>query len=71
MSEPKDFPQDMRVELFESTQILIPFTREEWEDITLAIGCFLEDCAAAGDNMEIWAPMDNIKDRIERMLGME
>ena len=57
MSEPKEFPQDMRIDLFDSTQILIPFTREEWMDIYL---CYRESG---------YDP--NVQDRLEKNLGVK
>ena len=57
MSEPKELPQDMRIDLFDSTQILIPFTREEWMDIYL---CYRESG---------YDP--NVQDRLEKNLGVK
>ena len=69
MSEPKDFPQDMRIELFDSTQILIPFTREEWLYISEAVRFDLDSLWDDADNLSALAM--NILDRIEKNLGVE
>ncbi len=66
MSEPHKFPQDMVIELPNGNFILIPFTREEWEMIALA----LEEHEVQWLGPE-WAMEVNIIDRIEKRLGIE
>lgn len=51
-------------------QISIPFTRDEWEDISIAIGCFYEGEDALGAGKP-WEHLRNIQDRIEKTLGVE
>jgi hypothetical protein len=70
MSKPNEFPQDMRIDLFDSTQILIPFTREEWNILRDALSSLIEDTSVWwGDEDLVTAR--NIIDRIEKNLGVE
>ena len=62
--------QGWTVEGKQVEQIPIYFTRKEWEDIALSIGYDLE---VNGQTMsfDLQADLSNIKDRIEKNLGIE
>ena len=67
MREPKDFPADMRIQLFDSEFILIPFTRDEWDTLHWALSALTMTHGQSWTKEELRGAL-NILDRIEKEL---